>query len=524
MLAWVETWQKRRKVRQDAREFARILREQPEFLAAAKLSPPPEPKVKSKQQAVPSYLRSAKPNTDSPLPRADRALANLDLTTYRSGANTRIIVRDFAASSPDMSASVFAYIRTAITDSYVAVARNLDGSFNAEGTALAQAMLARFDVLQDYSDGFSGINSMRSNSEMLGKELMFYGACSGELVLGKDRLPRTIQPISVTEVDFYPDKSGKFLAPKQRKSGLLIDLDIPTFFYTSLDQDLLEPYATSPLEPAIQPVLTATEFMNDLRRVVKRVVQPRMTMRIDEGKMREFCAPDVLQDQEKLTAHMNSIISQMESKINGLAPEDALVFFDTVSVDLLNNGNITLNKEWEVLTAIMDSKLATGVKALPSILGHGSGSQNIASTETMLFMKSATGAVQLKLNELYSRMLTLAVRLFGIDVTVDFKYAPIDLRPEAELEAFKQMKQERVLAQLSLGFISNDEASLQLTGKLAPLGMEDLSGTGFHQKSSAAPGNPYSNTSTGPGGGALNQGLKPGTPKQPKGPPLQQVK
>lgn len=507
MFAWVKTWQQKWK---DSPLGG--------ALALAKVPEPPQPKVKPNQASIPSYLRTVKPNPDSALPRNDRALANKDLLSYRTGVNTRTIVRDYAASSPDLAGAVFAYLRTAITDSYVAVARNLDGSFSPEGTAVLHALLARFDVLQDYSDGFSGINSMRSNSEMLGKELLYHGAASAELVLDKSRLPRTIQPVSVSEIDFHPDKSGRFLSPRQRKSGVVIDLDIPTFFYTALDQDLLEPYAASPLEPAIQPVLASTEFMNDLRRVTKRVVHPRLNAVVNEELMRKNAPSAELATSEKLTAYMDKVQTALENTINNLKPEDALVTFDSVEVKLLNNGNITLNKEWEVLSDILDSKLATGAKALPSILGHGSGSQNVASTETMLFMKNAAGAVQLKLNELYSRMLTLAVRLFGLDVSVEFKYAPIDLRPEAELESFRLMKQDRVLALLSLGFISNDEASLQLTGKLAPKDMEDLSGTRFHQGTTDPTAAPYSNTGAGgSSGGALNQNLDSKQPKENRG-------
>lgn len=490
-----------------------------EALAAAQLPDPVEPKVKPKQQSMPGYLRTTAVNPDSAIRREERGVANKDLLEFRRATTDREVIRNFSKVSPDLAGAKFAYLRTAITADYTLLARNLDGTFSREGTILAYQLAARFDVLQDYSDGFSGINSMRSNSEMLGMELLEMGACSAELVLGKDRLPRTIQPVPVMEIEFFPDKSGRFLSPKQKKGGEYIDLDIPTFFYTSLDQDLMTAYAASPLEPAIQPAIAATDFMNDLRRAVKRVVQPRLTASIDEEKFREYTPADVSADQEKMTAHMNALIDQLEDQLNGLNPEDALITFNTIKFELLNNGNITLNKEWEVLQSIMDSKLATGAKAHPSILGHGSGSQNVASTETMLFMKNAAGAVQFKLMELYSRMFTLAVRLFGIDVTVEFKYAEIDLRPDLELETFRQTKQERILQLWSLGAYEDEEAVVLLTGKLPPVGMQKLSGTMFHKPAGGVAGNPYSGTAgAGGGGGALNQNLKSDAPAQPKGP------
>lgn len=493
-----------------------------EMQAASQLAVVPVPKVPSKQQTYPSLLTTATPNPDVALIRQDRQLANSDPTTIRTGTDTRVVMRDMVAVAPDLSATVNAYLRTAITADYTAVARNMDGTFNRDATALLQQLLTRFDVVQDYEDGFSGINSMRSNSESLSKELLTYGAMGLELVLGKDRLPRTLQPISVTQIVFFPDKSGKYLRPIQRLSGVDVDLDIPTFFYTSVDQVLLDTYASSPLESAIQPTLFMMEFMNDLRRIVKKVVHPRLTVTIDEDKFRKTLPMEILHDEKKLQAHMSSIIAEVESKINGLTPEEALVYFDTLGFDLLNNGNISLDKEWTVLHEIVNAKMTTGAKALPSILGHGSGSQNIASSETLLFMKNAEGMVQAKLNEIYSRALTLAVRLFGLDVYVQFKYGEIDLRPDAELEAFKAMKQSRVLELLSLGFIEDDQAAMELTGQLTPAGFTTLSGTGFYTAPAAGTGatngNPNSGTSTAAGGGnnAAQQARKPKTPTQPK--------
>jgi hypothetical protein len=474
------------------------------------LPPAPEPKVKNKQQSFPSYLTNTRPS-DTALPVADRRTATLDLTTYRAGASTRQVIKDFIAVNPDLAAAAFAYARVAITDNYTAIARNVDGTFNRDATALVQQIITRIDTLGNYDDGFSGIWSLRSTSEALIKEVLTTGGMAYELVLDKARLPRCFAPIAVEQITFKPDTKIKGLKPVQKVGGDEIDLDMPTFFYTSLDQTLSEAYSSSPLEPAIQPAIFSLEFMNDLRRIVKRAIHPRLNFKIDEDKFRKFIPPEYLADQAKLTEYMDTVIKDIEDTVAGLSPEDALVFFDTVGVEYLNNGNISLDAEYKALNGIVDAKVATGAKALPSILGHGSGSQNVASSETLLFMKNAAG-LQAKLNEIFSKGLTLAVRLFGLDVYVEFRYDPIDLRPDAELEAFKAMKQSRVLEQLSLGFLSDDEAAMLLTGQITPVGFKPLSGTQFFNppKPDPAGGNP--NSTTGP------QNKRPATPQQPKGP------
>jgi hypothetical protein len=483
----------------------------PEMQAAAQPAPPEEPKVRSRDQvAVSSYLKSAKSNSTSVLATTDRRLLQTDLTSIRNAADTKTAIRDFVAASPDLSSAVFSYIRLGVTRNYTALAKNLDGTHSPEGTALLHQLLVRFDILTDYSTGFSGTSSMRSNSESLAKELLMEGACSLELVLGKDRLPRRIQPVSVKHIKFKPD--GKQLKPVQIISGVETDLDIPTFFYCALDQDLLDPYASSPLEPALKPVLSSEDFQNDIRRIVKRVIHPRLEVKIDEVKFLAALPQQVKADEAKVAAARGQVVADIESKLANLEPEDALVYFDTIGVELLNNGNASLSEEYKVLGGMIDSKMATGAKAMPSVLGHGTQSANIASTETMLFTKSVEGVVTLKLNEIYSRTLTLALRLFGLDVYAEFKYDSVDLRPESELEAFKSTKQSRLLEQLSLGLISDDEASIALTGHLPPAGYVKLSGTMFKSAKASTPDDTTSNS-----GSTLNQKQASDQSSQPRG-------
>ena len=482
----------------------------PEMQAAATIAPPAVPKVKSRDQlALPSYLKSATPG-ESVLPLQDRRLLTSDLTENRNAADTRTAIKNFVATSPDLSSAVFTYLRVAITKKYTAVAKNLDGTFNYEGTSLVQQLLARFDVLNDYSEGFAGSGSMRSNSESMGKELMETGACCAELVLGKDRLPRRIQPIAVSQIKFKPD--GKILKPVQVLSGVEIDLDVPTFFYVALDQNLLEPYSSSPLEPALKPVLSSEDFQNDIRRIVKRVIHPRLEVEIDEEKFLASLPQSSKSTEEKISAARAQVVADITSMLSNLSPEDALVHFDSIGITLLNNGNTSLSSEYQVLGQMLDGKMATGAKSMPAILGHGTKSANIASTETMLFAKAAEGAVQAKLNEIYSRMLTLAVRLYGLDCVVEFAYDTVDLRPDSELEAFKQSKQSRLLELLSIGMVSDDEACLQLTGKLPPVGYKPLSGTMFKSAKASGVDDPTSNN-----GSALNQDQKTDQPAEGRG-------
>lgn len=486
-----------------------------EFLdvsAATQLPPIAPPKVRPGSSTFPSYLKTTAPS-NLPLDQVDRKLASTDTTSLRNGASTRQIIADFVAASPDLSAAVWAYIRLGIPQSYTAVAKNPDGTFNREATMLAQHVLTRLNLLPDYvTDGFTGPQSVRATSESLAKELIQYGSCCGEMVLNKARLPARIQPISTTQIKFVA-ANDKTLIPWQYIGSEKIPLDISTFFYVTLDQSLLDPYSSSPIESAIKPVIYSESFANDITRIVAKVIHPRQKIRIDEEMLRKNLSQEAQMDPAKAAEELNAVISQVEQKINSLRPEDALVYLSSVGFEVENPSNAGLAAEYTVLQEMSNARLSTGSKTNGTVLGYASGSSNIASAEIMLFIRSCTGAIKAPLEEFWSRALTLGVRLFGLDVVVEFKFAAIDLRPDAELASFRQTEQMMVLELLSLGMISDDEACLRLTGSLAPPGMTPLSGTMFKQTTgqagdTAAPSN---------NGSTLNQKLAPSTPSTGRG-------
>lgn len=475
--------------------------------ASTTLTPIPPPKVPKKQQTLPGYRTQITP-ASSARPREDRQLANTDLLSFRTGATTPSVIRGLVAGSPDMSAAVSAALRVGIPERFTVIARNMDGSIDPGSTDLAAQLLRRFTYVPDYQLGFNALGSMQSINESLGKELLQYGALAGELVLDKARLPTQVTPVTVTNLLFYEEDAG--LRPVQRVGGAEIDLDIPTFVYITLDQDLLSAYPTSYFEAAIQPILADAEFTNDLRRVLKRAVHPRIVAKILEERVQKTLAPEIQQDPKAYAEFMNTLVSGVETVINGLAPQDALVGFDSVEFGYMDGKSAgDISGTFSAVQALLNAKLATGAKTMPAILGHSSTSTG-ASAETMMYLKHAD-VVRRKLNEFWSRMLTMAVRLFGQDVYVDFQYDALDLRPDAELEAYKAMRQSRLLEQLSLGLLPDDEACVLLTGRLPPVGMQPLSGTMF-KAGGLQVANPDSNTST------MSQTLKPKTPASPKSP------
>lgn len=485
----------------------------PKIEAASTLAPMPPPKAKPGSRGWPSYFTTTKPDPKNVLPRTDRRLVNSDILSFRNGGDTRKIIHDYVHASPDLSSAVWHYLRVGIPSNYTAIALSaVDGSIDVAATTLLQQIITRMDTLTPYEEGYSNVSSLKAISQSLAKEMMMYGSMSAELVLDKSRLPMMIQPISAMSIEFKPD--GKGLKPVQKIGQDEIDLDHPGFFSLNIDQDLLDAYASSPLESAIKPVLFKEDFAQDVHRIIKKVIHPRQKVILNEDKIRKTLSPAAQVDDDIARQELAALVSEVENKINTLRPEDALVYFDSLGFEVENASNGQLSQEYDILQSIGNSRLTTGAKTMGTILGFQSGSSNIASAETMLFMKSATSAIKDNLDTMYSRIFTLALRLFGLDVVVKFRYADIDLRPEADLASFRQTQQMMTLELLSLGLISDEEASLKLTGKLPPAGYKPLSGTMFKDKVSATAQGPQESSNSG---STMNQNLNPDTPTTGRG-------
>lgn len=468
----------------------------------------PLPKAPNKPVSLPGYRTRVEVSTTA-LPRKDRLLATTDRLSARDLADTRKTVVELYKSSPDISSAVSFLLRTGIPERFTIVARDMDGKINVQACALAQELLRRLTYMGNADGSFGNQQGLQSLSEQLALELILQGAACLELALDKARVPASLNPISVpTLVIFEEDNSFKLV---QRIGGQDIDLDLPTIIYTSVDQMQNEAYASSYIEAAIQPTLADVDFNNDMRRALKRSILPRLVASIKAEAVKKMIPPNILADSEKYAAYINELIAEVKSVVDNAAPEDAFITFDTVEYTHVTDTSSDPGALVERIQKVLNGKLAAGAKTLPVILGHG-GSSNASSTEAMLYVKQAN-MIRVKLNEMYSRAFTVAIRLLGQDCYVDFKYASIDLRPESELEAYKAMEQSRVLELLSLGMLTDEDACLTLTGNLPPTGYVPKMGTMFKSTTSQTPSaNPASNTS------AISQTLKSDAPTQPKSP------
>jgi hypothetical protein len=102
---------------------------------------------------------------------------------------------------------------------------------------------------------------------------------------------------------------------------------------------------------------------------------------------------------------------------------------------------------------------------MATTLGRGEAGVNTASVEAALFAKNAE-ALNTPISELWEQIFTFILRLTGSTSRVVVKFRPVELRPATELEAQLVLRQARLLKDLSLGVIDDDEYHLEMFGRI----------------------------------------------------------
>lgn len=411
------------------------------------------------------------------VPFVDRRAFLETVDQLRAAGNTWGAIRKLSKIDGVFSAAVHNIVQVAMSG-YMSCAKTLDGRFSSEGTSALFAILAQINTVYDHSKGYTRRRPLDSTVATMLREVVITGGVGGELVLDKARFPDYIHPVSPSGIEWISQGDGSVFPRQQPATGDPIDLNIATIWFESSQQDTLELYFTSMMEGALSEAFHFDEYIRDIRRAVKVSGATRLTIVLDTQKIVDTAPVKIQSDSKKMQEYLEKIRTDIETVIANMAPEEALVMYDTATAEHLQSG-LGVKTDYVPLLKTINGLLATALKTPPSVLGlRLEGSQSLSNTESLVFLKTARSP-QVPVETVMSRALTLALRLIGFEGYVEFKFNPINMRPADELEAFFTMKQNRIMQQLSMGYLSDDEAAWMLGVFPRAEGAPDVSGTMF---------------------------------------------
>lgn len=410
-------------------------------------------------------------------------------------------LRRLGEENGNFSSALFNLVQIANSGWKVEVFDTNTHNFSQTGLEVTMSIIASMDTLYDYTKKFSDKKPLSATIESLLRETSLTSGCGLELVLDKARLPDKLQPVNYGNLEWMSDgEGGRYPRQKAVGGGDPIDLNISTFWVGELHKEADKAYATPMFKAALNMVYYYDEFIEEMRRTVRKAGHGRMTVSLIAEKIRASAPLEIQKDPAKLQAYMALVKSDVEDSLAELEPEDSVVAYD--SAEFKTHSAVGTKSDYAPMLKQLSGMTATSMKTQPSVVGmRMEGSQSLSNTESLVYLKSAT-SIQGPVEQVMSRALTLATRLLGQDVYVKFTFNPINLRPEDELEAFKTMKKNNILDLLSIGMITDEKAFSDLDLPFIPgLG---LSGSGFWDSGSSS----NTNEPT-PNGDPMGRALQP---------------
>lgn len=402
------------------------------------------------------------------------------IQNLRSRNETIPALRKLSKDDGNFSSAVFNMVQVANSGFKIKAYTTGTNEYSQDGVDVATSVIAAIDTLYDYTKKYRDKQPIEAIIETLLREVNLTSGCCLELVLDKARLPDKFQPVNYETIEWVSDgEGGRYPQQKNPEGGDPIDLNIATFWVAELHKEADSAYSTPMMKAALNMVYYYDEFIEEMRRTVRKSGHGRLTVSLDAAKIQASAPDDIKKDPAKLSNYMNDIKLEVESALADLEPEDSIVSYD--SAEFKNHNPVGTKSDYTPMLKQLSGMTATSMKTHPSVIGmRMEGSQSLSNTESLVYLKVAK-SIQNPVEQVLSRALTLATRLLGQDVYVKFEFNPINLRPEDELEAFKTMRQNNVLNLLSLGIYTDEQAYSEM-GVPFRKDAQVLSGTRFWEQ------------------------------------------
>lgn len=363
--------------------------------------------------------------------------------------------------SPEISGGLWNFLRLSNPGFELRVLR--PGSEDVEHAQGKAALDEFINVLDDEYGSFDIV----LNRLFLGAFMR--GAFMAELVLdGNGREPvdlATPDPASARFRKVRDEVRGVRWQLGQWQGGQFVDLDRETVRYVPIDPLPGVPYGRPLVSPALFTALFLIGILHDLRRVVSQQGYPRIDIAVVTERLREIMPGDLESDPEKMREWVTGIVEEIQEVYSDLEPDDAYVHLDLAevnrpvgTVDSQSLGAI------DSLIRALERMAARGLKQMPLLLGIHDATTETNANRQWEIQIAGIKSLQHLAETMLERLFRLALQAQGIQAEVVFRFAEVrvaELLRDAQVE---QLQIDNASKKYQAGWISQDEASEEITG------------------------------------------------------------
>jgi len=404
-------------------------------------------------------------------------LRRLDLNTV-SAYSTDQLIDLLADLSPEVGKALWDFLRLCNPGWEITAYRLDSDTINAQAQAAIDTFL---DTLTDlYGSVDVPINRMFLNA-------FLRGAIVCEMVLDQGRTAVDLAVPDPWALRFRrePDAvRGQVWRLGQFQDGKWVSLELDTVRYAPVDPHANSPYGRPLVGPALFSALFLLGMLHDLRRVVEQQGYPRLDLAVDMEKLVNMMPDDLADSPEDAQEWINAAFTEIQEVYGSLAPDDAYIHGDSITVNR-PVGAVGADALGSIdnLIRSLERMVTRGLKTMPLMMGSNEAVSETHANRQWEIMAAGLKSIQHLAESLLGNLLKVMCEAQGIQTTVTVRFAELRAAEELRDAQSEAMKIANAKSKYEQGWISQDEAALEVTGHEAdqeePRGPSDgLAGLG----------------------------------------------
>lgn len=330
----------------------------------------------------------------------------------------------------------------------------------------ATAMLTEFiDRMSDFHGSFDIVLGRMFLSAFL------RGAFCSELVLNRrGRIPLDIatpDPQSIRFRQRSDPERGQVWQPGQWQAYNFVALDMPTFRYTPIDPMPGSPYGRPIAAPALFVSLFLLGLLHDLRRVIQQQGYPRLDISIDLQQLIE-AAPQLAVDTTTFNEFVANLVDEVETVYSSLQPDDAYIHTSNVTVNRpIGAADSTSLGGIDAVITALERMCVRALKTMPLMMGITDSVGDVQSNRQWEIHIAGIKSIQHYCETMLERLFELSLQAQGVQADVTFRFAEVRAAERLRDAQSEAMEIANAQAKRDQGWITQDEASEEITGSPA---------------------------------------------------------
>ena len=398
--------------------------------------------------------------------------------------------------SPEISKAVFDFLRMVNPGWSLKVYAVADGETDQQAQAAgqreenAEAKKLLNAFLADLRDLYGSPNVV-INAVILGGYLR--GGFLAEVVLsGRTAVDlATPDPQTLSWQQRAAAIRGKVWQFGQYQQHKFVDLSaFPTIRYVPIDRLPGQPWGRAPVHPALFPTLFLISLLRDLKRVVAQQGYPRLDLSLSLERLAASLEIDPVEDADGFKAAVAVAITQIEEVYASLEPDDAYIHTDDITVNR-PVGTIDASSLGAVdkIVAVLERMMVRALKTMPLMMSLAEGTSEANANRQWEIFTVSIKSIQHLVESLLESLFAVVLRAAGLQGVIEFRFAELRAAEMLRDAQTEKVRIDNAVRKYNQGWISQDEASLEITG---------------HEARETEPRNPLGLSPNGLGGGASN--------------------